>query len=153
TEDPASDGDITWSPDGKRLVFISDRGNQTDVYTLDAQTKALVRITDDTDFESNPLWSPDGKWISFAKAGLKAGLYIAPSGGGAARRLAEGNGNNTFGNGIVSHAWSPDSRWIAFSRMDRSSTRDIWVVPAVGGVPVNVTRYPGFNVAPQFTKD
>jgi Tol biopolymer transport system component/C-terminal processing protease CtpA/Prc len=153
TDDPATDNDINWSPDGTKLVMVSDRGNQTDLYTLDVKTKALIRLTNDPAAESNPAWSPDGKWISFAKAGDQPGLYLIPSGGGEARRLAEGNGNNLIGTGITAHAWSPDSKWVAFSRMDRYKNRDIWVVPAIGGAAVNITRYPGDNGDPQFTKD
>jgi tricorn protease len=153
TDNPANDNDINWSPDGSKLVFISDRGNQPDLYVLDVKTKAVTRLTNDPAAESAPAWSPDGKSISFAKAGGKPGLYIVPAAGGEARLLAEGNGNNDFGNGIVTYSWSPDSKWVAFSRMDRYQVRDIWVVPAVGGTAVNVTRYPEINVAPKWTHD
>jgi Tol biopolymer transport system component/C-terminal processing protease CtpA/Prc len=153
TDDPAKDNDIWWSPDSKKMVFVSDRGNQPDLYLLDVQTRAITRLTNDVDEESSPQFSPDGRFLSFAKAGSQPGLYLLPVSGGAARKLAEGNGNNSFANGIVSHAWSPDSRWLAFSRMDRFDNRDIWVVPAVGGVPINITRYPGDNVEPKFTRD
>ncbi len=153
TDDPAADNDINWSPDGTKLVFVSDRHNQPDVYTLDVKTKAVTRLTNDPDAKSNPTWSPDGRWISFARAGAQPGLYLVPSAGGEPRRLAEGNGNNNIGTGITSHAWSSDSKWVAFSRMDRYKTRDIFLVPAIGGEAVNITRYPGSNVAPQFTKD
>ena len=154
TDDPANDDDITWSPDGTKLAFISDRGNQPDLYTLDVKTKAITRLTNDVDAESNTQWSPDGKWISFARAGSQPGLYVAPASGGApARLLAAGNGNNNFGQGVTSHAWSPDSRWVAFARMDRYTTTDIWVVPAVGGSAINVTRYPNANLSPRFTRD
>ena len=154
TDDPANDNDILWSPDGTRIVFISDRGNQPDVYTLDVKTKAVTRLTNDGDTEANPQWSPDGKWISFAKAGAQPGLYVmSATGGDKPRLLAAGNGNNNNGQGITSHVWSPDSRWVAFARMDRFATTDIWVIPAVGGTAVNVTRYPDANVQPRFTKD
>lgn len=153
TDNPAKDGDIAWAPDGSKLAFISDRGNQTDVYTLDVKTKAVTRLTNDDEAESNPQFSPDGKSISYAKAGSTPGLYVVPSSGGPQRRLAEGNGNNNFGTGIVGQAWSPDSKWVAFARMDRYENRDLWVVPAVGGIAVNVSRYPGSNFQPQFTKD
>lgn len=154
TDDPANDSDFNWSPDGKRLVFASDRGNQPDLYTLDIATKQITRLTNDTALESSPTWSPDGKWITFAKAGSDPGLYIVSSSGGVVRRLASGNGTNNYGVGITSHAWSPDSRWVAFARMDRYSGRDIFVVPAVGGPEMNVTRFPsGINVDPTFTKD
>ncbi len=154
TDDPANDSDFNWSPDGKRLVFTSDRGNQPDVYTLDIATKQIVRLTNDAVLESSPSWSPDGKWITFAKAGSEPGLYIVASSGGVVRRLISGNGTNNYGVGITSHAWSPDSRWVAFSRMDRYSGRDIFVVPAVGGPELNVTRFPsGINADPAFTKD
>ncbi len=154
TDAGSSDNDITWSPDSTKLVMVSDRGNQTDMYTIDVKTKAIVKLTDDPDVESSPQWSPDSKWISFAKAGANSGLYLVPSAGGApARRLAEGNGNNHFGTGITSQSWSPDSKWVAFSRMDRYENRDIWVVPAIGGAPIDVTQYPGENADPLFTKD
>ena len=154
TDNPANDNDIAWSPDSAKLTFISDRGNQPDVYTIDVKTKAVNRLTDDMAQESNPTYSPDGRMISFAKAGSQPGLYIVDSGGiNKPRKLAEGNGSNNFGVGIAAFSWSPDSRWVAFARMDRFSNKDIFVVPAVGGVAVNITRYPGDNDLPQFTKD
>jgi Tol biopolymer transport system component/C-terminal processing protease CtpA/Prc len=153
TKEEESDGDIIWSPDNSKLAFISDRGARTDLYSIDVNTKAITRITDDPDTKSNPTWSPDGKWIAYAKAGAEAGLYVVSSVGGTPRRLAAGNGDNQFGIGVTSHCWSPDSRWIAFSRMDRLENRDLWIVPVVGGAPINVTRYPGNNVGPLFTSD
>src|SRR5579884_1061460 len=156
TDDPYNDSDINWSPDSTKIVLTSDRGSQVDVYTLDVKTKKLTRMTDDTAVETNPTFSPDSKWISFARASADlsgTGLYLIPSSGGPERRLAAGNGNNDFGNGITAHVWSPDSKWLAFSRMDPYHTRDIWVVPAIGGPEVNVTRYPGENDNPHFTPD
>ncbi len=154
TDDPANDNDLSWSPDGKKLVFLSDRGNQPDVYTLDIATKQTTRLTNDKESESNPTYSPDGRWILFAKAGGEPGLYIIPATGGEVRKLAAGNGSNNFGVGITAFAFSPDSRWIAFSRMDKYSGNDVWIVPAIGGGEINVTHHAaGDNLAPQFTKD
>ena len=120
---------------------------------MDVKTKATTRLTNDSASESGPLFSPDGKTISYARAGSQPGLYLVAAVGGDSRRLAEGNGNNNFGVGITSHAWSPDSKWVAFARMDRFENTDIWLVPAVGATATNVTRYPGDNAAPQFTRD
>jgi len=148
--------DFAWSPDGSKLVTISDRGNQTDVYVIDAKTKALTRITNDADTESDTHYSPDGKSVSFVKAGGQPGLYVAPADGSAPpRRVAVGNGINSesYGLGITSHAWSPDSKWMAFARTDKYEVQDLWVVPTVGGEAVNVTRYPGRYSDPTFTPD
>ncbi len=145
--------DIAWSPDSTHIVVISDRGGQTDVYSLDVATKALTRLTNDEAVERNTEWSPDGKYVSYSKAGPNAGLYIAPVAGGPERRIAESAGNNEFGEGIVNHCWSPDSRWLAFARSDKIGTIDVWVVPVVGGSPINVTKYPGNNSEPKFTSD
>lgn len=154
TDAKANDHDILWSPDGKKIVMESDRDNQPDLYILDVATKAVTRLTNDPNTETGPTWSPNGQWITFARDGAEPGLYIiSANSGGAERRLADGNGDNNFGVGITSQGWSPDSKWVAFSRMDRLENVDVWVVPAVGGTPINVTKYPGQNVQPRFSKD
>jgi tricorn protease len=154
TNNIANNNDLTWSPDGTRIGFISDVGNQPDLYTIDVKTKQITRLTNDMAQESNTNWSPDGVYIAYAKAGPKPGLYVVRAAGGELERMvAAGNGDNLYGTGINSFAWSPDSKWLAFSRMDRYGTRDIWVVPSVGGTPVNITAYPNNNADPQFTRD
>ncbi len=148
--------DFAWSPDSSKVVTISDRGNQTDVYVMDIKTKVLTRITNDNDTESDTHYAPDGKSVSFVKAGAQPGLYVAPADGTVpARRIAIGNGinNEEYGLGITSHAWSPDSKWLAFVRADRYENRDLWVVPVVGGTAINITRYPAGYSQPNFTPD
>lgn len=156
TENPANDYDIVWSPDSKKLAFVSDRRGQFDIFTLDVATKEVKPISTDPNDESNPHFSPDGKFIAFLRSGAQGGIYIAAADGtGTPRRVAASKGNNLFGNGIESFSWSPDGQWIAFSRNDALGTNDIYVVPTTGpgGTETNVTYYPGDNLQPQWTKD
>ncbi len=146
--------DFAWSPDSAKIVTISDRGNQTDVYVMDIKSKAMTRITNDNDTESDTHFAPDGKSVSFVRAGSQAGLYVAPADGSSpARRIAVGNGINSYGLGITAHAWSPDSKWVAFIRGDRFENHDLWIVPVVGGASINITKYPGGYAQPMFTPD
>jgi tricorn protease len=154
TNNPANDYDITWSPDGKKIVFASDRKGNFDIYTVDVNTKEEKVISEDPNDENSPQFSPDGKSIAFLRSGSQSGIYIASADGtGTPRRVAESEGNNLFNVGIQSYVWSPDSKWIAFSRRDALDTIDVWVVPAAGGKEVNITYYPGVNGQPMWTSD
>lgn len=153
TTHAAQDFDFNWSPDGTKVVFISDRGGTYDLYSLDVKSKQVQRLHEDTNDDISPSFSPDGKSIAYLHSGPAGGLYVHPSEGGEPRRVAEAIGNNLFGVGINSYAWSPDSKWLAFARRDALDTRDIWIVPAAGGDPINITRYPGENDEPLWTKD
>jgi tricorn protease len=153
TTNPADESNPVWSPDSKRLAYVSDRDGSLDVYVMDATTKKESPIATTGADERDPIFSENGRFMAFVRTGNPdPGLYVLPvPETGApdpknATRLATGTQ-------IGGLTWSPDSRWLAFSRRDRSSTVDIWVVPTFGGEPINITRYPGINGQPAWTRD
>jgi dipeptidyl aminopeptidase/acylaminoacyl peptidase len=57
-----------WSPDGKRLAFISARDGESQIWTVEVTetaTGALRKISHISTGADGPVWSPDGKWIAF----------------------------------------------------------------------------------------
>ncbi len=94
------DTDPQWSPDGTTLAFVSDRsGNayedsrDTDVWTIPSHGGPLTRISDHTEADASPRFSPDGKTIAFLGSTIQRQhpkIYLAPSTGGTPSRLAVG---------------------------------------------------------------
>ncbi len=154
TDNPANDYDIVWSRDSNRLAIVSDRKGNFDIYTVDAKTGETKVVSDDLNDENMPHYAPDGKSLAFLRSGPQGGIYtISTESPSAPVRVAESEGNNLFGVGVESYGWSPDSKWIAFSRRDKTNTNDVWVTPATGGNPTNVTYFPGDNDRPRFSGD
>jgi dipeptidyl aminopeptidase/acylaminoacyl peptidase len=65
TSGPRRDHYPEWSPDGKRLAFLSRRGPRDQVYILDVAGGDARQLTSIQDGASTPSWSPDGKQIAF----------------------------------------------------------------------------------------
>ena len=93
-----NDSDPQWSPDGRKIAFVSDRtgkafdeSRNTDVWVIDAAGGSLTKISDHNEGDSSPRWSPDGQTIAFLssvpeKAHPK--IWLAPSAGGGRSQLA-----------------------------------------------------------------
>lgn len=76
--------DVNISPDGKEIVFCY----KGDIYKVKAAGGEAVRLTSQDSYESNPVWSPDGKQIAFASDRFgNFDLFIMPADGGTAKRL------------------------------------------------------------------
>lgn len=134
------DGDFVWAPDGKRLIFLSDRDNGLSLYDVDLKTQATRCLWKGEDDAFHPQVTPDGKQIAFWVAGSKGGLFTMPIDGGEAKKLLDLPGTGAWGSGGREFSFSPDMQWLAFTKRAQYGTLDIWLMPAKGGTPVNVTR-------------
>ncbi len=135
THHPASDGDPAWSPDGEKLVFVTDRGTGGLVVT-NADGSGLVGIG--VPSAQAPTWSPDGAKIAFAALTLPGGssdIYsIDADPVGGLRRLT-----STFSE--YEPSWSADGATIAF-QSNRDGNAEIYLMNADGSAQRNLTNNP-----------
>jgi len=111
-----SDDQPHLSPDGRQIVFVSQRDGQPDLYRMNVDGSNLGRLTHGTDNEAHPAWAPDGKWIVYAtnrdsqaaQGRNNYNLYIMAPDGTNQCRLTQGEDSEWH------PAWSPDGMWIAY---------------------------------------
>jgi tricorn protease-like protein len=61
----SNDLDPAVSPDGRKVAFASDRDGDFEIYIANVFTGEVQRVTDNATADRNPVWSVDGKWISY----------------------------------------------------------------------------------------
>jgi Tol biopolymer transport system component len=153
-DSPAADTAPSFSPDGERVAFRSDRDGGG-IFVMGSTGESVKRLTD---FGYDPAWSPDGKQIVFSSGDGQnpwsrdalAQLWLVPSSGGEVRQL-------TKGGDAVQPSWSPGGRRIAFWGLRHDSgQRDLWTIPADAAgepVPVEVTSDPAVDWNPVWSPD
>ena len=65
TNNEAEDSQISWSPDGKQLAFVSDMDGNQEIYVMKADGSKIQRLTFNEAAEGDPVWSRDGSKIAF----------------------------------------------------------------------------------------
>jgi len=161
TNSPGNNRFATYSADGKKIAFYSNRMRPGDlygfnIYVMDSSGEREDewgrQVTNSRGSPGHPTWSADGKWIAYvskefepAKQETMEGnilftkyhLYKVPSEGGKETRLT----NGTIGGQAIEDtwpSWSPDGKWIAIGRQI-GMKRDVWVLDVASGKASPVT--------------
>jgi Tol biopolymer transport system component len=128
------------SPDGRRIVFQSDRSGTMEIWMCNSDGSNPVQLTTFGGSPANtPRWSPDNQTIAFDSAsGGHSQIFVIKAEGGLPRPITEGSFES------VSPSWSRDAKWIYFAS-NRSGTWQVWKIPSSeGGQPLQVTKQGGF---------
>src|SRR5690606_2659420 len=65
TSTSAGESQVEWSPDSRRIAYVSDRDGPAHIYLYDFTTREETRLTSDSASDAKPRWSHDGKRIAF----------------------------------------------------------------------------------------
>jgi Tol biopolymer transport system component len=147
TNDTFSDYWPTWSPDGSKIAFVSDRGGQADVYLMNPDGSGITPLTNSTVGEYQLAWSPDGSKIAFGASGANGpNIYVMNADGTGVTQLT-----NTGTD--ARPAWSPDGSKIAFeSDRNGAGQREVYVMDANGRNQTRLT-FGGRSMQPTWSAD
>jgi Tol biopolymer transport system component/DNA-binding winged helix-turn-helix (wHTH) protein len=128
-----------FSPDGRRIAFVSERSGYDEIWVCNSDGSSPVQLTS---FHgprvTTPRWSPDGRRIAFdSDAEGEFDIWVIGADGGKPVRMTTHPGND--GN----PSWSHDGRWIYFDSM-RTGEQQVWKMPADGGEAIQLTRDGGW---------
>ncbi len=143
TKTSASEWVPTWSPDGQKIAFASDRDKDSEIYVMDKDSSSLEKLTDNTGYDGRPRWSPDGEKISFEtdRDGGDWDIYVMNVDGSNLRPITA-NTTNEF-----SQSWSPDGNWFVYvSNIDGDN--EIFVIDINGQNQFRLTNNTNDDVSP-----
>ncbi|WP_408898507.1 putative Ig domain-containing protein [Nocardioides sp. R1-1] len=139
----------TWSPDGTRIAFASERDGDSEIYVMNADGTGQTRLTDTPSVDYYPSWSPDGTKIAFASGRdfwASNDIYVMNADGTGQTRLTTNSSLDDM------PSWSPDGTKIAFIN-DRTGNNQIYVMNADGTGQTRLTTDEFVNTFPTWSPD
>ncbi len=155
TSRPGHERSVSFSPDGRTLVYAAERDGSWDVFTT-----RIVRKEEPTFFASTrleekavaatkadefqPLFSPDGKEVAYLEE--RTSIKVADLATGKARTLLPEGRNYSYADGDQDYQWSPDGKWIVYA-CDRGLgwLKDIALVASDGSGTAHNLSHSGFG--------
>ena len=126
------------APDGRRLVFVSDRSGESEFWVADRDGSNAFQLTSMAIRPGYPRWSPDGTLIAFhGDPDGRPDVLMVAARGGQPRTLTRGTPGGAY------PTFSRDGQSIYFSSGLEKGESRIWKMPASGGAPIQVTDNAG----------
>ncbi|MDP2949213.1 MAG: hypothetical protein Q8P22_06720 [Chloroflexota bacterium] len=155
TNNPAEDAECDLSPDGKKLIFASDREGTYHIYVLNLDGSGLTKLTDAPAGDFSPEWSPDGRRIAFGRTGA---IMVMDSDGSNVQPVMELRPEASAepcGAGAFLGDWSPDGKQLTFYAADvTTGLGQVCTINVDGsGLRVVASEPPGYHVEPAWSPD
>jgi Tol biopolymer transport system component len=162
TDSPGYDAECSYSPDGTRILFVSDRDGDPDIYVMQADGSGVVQLTNQPGYDGGPFFSPDGAWIAYRTDRLEKDMlqiHVMKADGSGDVALTSGQGVRW------APYWHPTKPWLIWTGADHSDPTkrpnyDLWLAryDASGdrfrmGEPIRLTDHEGADVLPSFSPD
>ena len=145
TTDPARDYDPSWSPDGERIAFVSNRERgQEQIYVMDSDGGNAMRLTNDATHQE-PAWSPVGEKIAYVRNKGGRQIWLMDADGSNQQQLTQIGKNRQ-------PAWSPDGTQIAFVSYARGAN-GIYVMDENANMQERLTPNMAFTANPSWSPD
>ena len=164
TDTPAQERSVDFAPDGRSIVYDSDRDGIWQLFTTeikDPDEKSLLYATELVEkplYKSNkpaffPDYSPDGKKVAFLED--RTTLRVLDLKSKKVTTALDGKYNYSYQDGDVGFEWSPDSKWLLIDYIGIGgwNNSDVALVKADGSEVVNLTESGYSNGSPQWVLD
>jgi len=156
TDAKGYDAEGAYSPNGREIVFCSNRDGSLELYIMDEDGKNVRKLTNAPNcYNGGPFFSPDGQRIIFrADRKVKDELQIM-----IINRDGTGERQLTNIKGVAwGPYWHPDAKHIIYSAADHSNPMvrpnyDLWLMNVDSGKTWRITHAPGADVLPVFSPD
>ncbi|QQS16513.1 MAG: Tol-Pal system beta propeller repeat protein TolB [Neisseriales bacterium] len=136
-----------WSPDGKKLAYVSFEQQKPVVYVQPLPNGKRQAIANFQGSNSAPAWSPDGKQLAVTLTfSGHSQIYLINADGSNRRQLTQSTSIDTEA------SWSPDGQSLIFVS-DRSGRPQIYQIAIQGGIPKRLTFDGNYNVSPKISPD